>query len=96
MYGFFQWRRSAFFAFIHLLHQKAHCFKCNLVDVLSNGADRNDCFCGNGGIVKSYQIVIPWQSSVSLNQQVQEYIGMGVAGNKQSFLFCWIVFLQLV
>ena len=34
--------RSSFFALIHLVHEKAHCFIGNSVDLLADGADGDD------------------------------------------------------
>ena len=85
MDGRIQGNGSSFFAFIHLLHQKVHSFIGNLINLLSDCADRDDCFPGNRRIVEADQEEIFRESPVSSYEQIHKYIGLCIIGDEQAF-----------
>ena len=89
--------RSTLFHFIHLGNQQLHGFMCNLVNLLSYSADRDNCLGGNWGIIIPDDPEVIRKSAIISHQQIQKNIGMGVIGKKDSFSFIRIfVFDQIV
>lgn len=69
---------SAFFPFVHLSHKQADCFMCDYIYLLADGADGNDGFPGNRGIVKADDQIIVRKGTVFSDQDSQKYIGDGI------------------
>ena len=76
---------APFFALIHLFDQEIYGFKSDFIDLLSDCADRDDCFPGNRRIVEADQEEIFRESPVSSYEQIHKYIGLCIIGDEQAF-----------
>ena len=75
------WRfRAAFLPFVHLFHQKLYSGISDFINLLPYGADRDDGFHGDRGIVKANKPVLVRKPAVFAKNQVQHNAGMGIVG----------------
>ncbi len=79
------------FAFIHLFYQEADRLRGNLINLLSDRTDGDDCLAGDRRIVEAHQKKIIRKLPVPSHEQIDQDVCVRVVGDEQS-LFKALVF----